>query len=458
MDGLSGKLLERLPLAEGVLSLLSWATEESFLEQVFQEHRGRSYAGLVSFSGLVQLIADALLEQEGSARQALIRCEERNEQEASRQAVYGKLRRMPIGLSKALLSQATDRLLELFPARATQELPACLQALEVFVIDGKKLKNAAKRLKPARAYAGRPLGGKTLAGLNLRTGLIAAMNAHLDGETNDAPLIPELLPQLRQRTKLQRLYVCDSQFCDLVQTRRFQEGGDHFLLRYHPKNKFYADPTREPQTGVDGQQRPYREEWGWLGAASNQQRVYVRMITLTRPSEEDLILVADLLDAAAFPAVDLLETYRLRWNIERVFQQVTEVFHLQQLISSSPQGTIFQGAFCMLLYNLIQVTRGYIAAAQQRPPATISSELLFKDIHRELIGLHVFAEKLGDTITVRTFANAADLSHHLTQLFRHEWHDRWLKSPPKKIPRHTAPKIPIAGGHTSIHRILQAAQ
>ncbi len=458
MDGLSRKLLESLPLAEGVLSLLAWATEESFLEGVFEEHRGRSYASLVSFSSLVQLIADALLEHEGSARQALIRLEECDELEASRQAVYGKLRRIPIGLSNALLSHATDRLLEMFPVRATQELPVCLQQFAVYVIDGKKLKNVAKRLKPARVYAGSPLGGKALAGLNLRTGLIAAMNAHLDGETNDAPLIPDLLPQLRMRTKLKCLYVCDSQFCDLVQTRRFQEGGDHFLLRFHPKNKFYADPERAPRHGVDAERRSYREEWGWLGAPSNKQRLYVRMITLTRPGEEALILVTDLLDAAEFPATDLLETYRLRWNIERVFQQVTEVFHLQQLISSSPQGTIFQGAFCMLLYNLIQVTRGYIAAAQRRSPATISSELLFKDVHRELTSLHTIAEKLNLTITIPTFNKGADLRRHLTQLLRHEWHNRWLKAPPKKRPPPATPKKPIAGGHTSIYRILQDAK
>lgn len=458
MDGISGKLLETLPLAEGVLSLLSWATDESFLEQVFEEHRGRSYAGVVSFSSLVRLMADALLEHAGSARQALIRCEGRGELEASPQAVYGKLRRIPVDLSNALLSHGTDRLLEVFPPQASQELPVCLRELEVLAVDGKKLKNAAKRLLPARAYKGSPLGGKLLVGLNLRTGLVAAMNAHLDGETNDAPLIPGLLPQLRQRYQLQRLYVCDRQFCDLVQTHRFQEGGDHFLLRFHPKNKFYADLARPPQTGIDGHERAFREEWGWLGAASNKQRVYVRMITLARPGEEDLILVTDLLDAEEFPAADLLETYRLRWHIERVFQQVTEVFHLQQLISSSPQGTIFQGAFCLLLYNLIQVTRGYIAAAQQRLPATISSELLFKDIHRELSALHTISEKLDRSIIIPAFDNAAALRRKLTQSLRHEWHNRWIKSPPKKRPSPAEPKKTIAGGHTSIYRILQSSK
>ncbi|MGD9854148.1 MAG: hypothetical protein AB7U20_04275, partial [Planctomycetaceae bacterium] len=49
---------------------------------------------------------------------------------------------------------------------------------------------------PARGYSGTPLGGKGLAVLDLRTGLMIAFDAHPDGETNDALLIPGLLPQV----------------------------------------------------------------------------------------------------------------------------------------------------------------------------------------------------------------------------------------------------------------------
>ena len=34
-------------------------------------------------------------------------------------------------------------------------LPGCFDAFEVIVGDGKKIKNAAKRLKPARGYSGK---------------------------------------------------------------------------------------------------------------------------------------------------------------------------------------------------------------------------------------------------------------------------------------------------------------
>ena len=90
----------------------------------------------------------------------------------------------------------------------------------------------------------------------------------------------------------------------------------------------------------------------------------MRQIHLVRPGAEDVFLVTDLLDEATYPADDLLEVYLKRWEIERVFQKITEVFHLEHLIGSTPEATIFQASFCLVLYNLLQVMRAYVAAGQ----------------------------------------------------------------------------------------------
>ena len=84
----------------------------------------------------------------------------------------------------------------------------------------------------------------------------------------------------------------------------------------------------------------------------------MRQIHLIRPGGEDVYLVTDLLDEARYPAADLLEVYLKRWEIERVFQKIVEVFHLEHLIGSSPEATIFQASFCLVLYDLLQVMRG----------------------------------------------------------------------------------------------------
>jgi len=453
MDGFSRKVLSRLPLAEGTLSLLSWVLDPEFLDEVFERHRGRSYESELSFPVMVSLIQDALLEHHGSAHQAMKRSDDLN---VSYQAAYGKLRRVPISLSVGFFAQATDRLREVFPDGAGISLPASLRAFEVIAIDGKKIKRAAKRLKPARGYSGTPLGGKGLAALDLRTGLMIAFHAHPDGETNDAPLIPGLLPQVRERSTRRRLWVADSQFCDLRQPVLFAEGGDAYLIRFHPKNSFARAADVPIREGVDEQGRRDREEWGWLGKAKNQ-RLFVRRITLSRPGEEDVILITNLLDADQYPAADVLAVYLARWGIERVFQQVTEVFHLRQLISSSPEGTIFQLGFCLLLYNLIQVVRACLADAQRQAAETISLEELFYDVHRELVSLSTLidAPEVADHFPSAPTATA--LKTHLRKLFASVWKDRWLKSPKKKPPKPTAPKIPINGGHTSIYRILRTA-
>jgi hypothetical protein len=166
-----------------------------------------------------------------------------------------------------------------------------------------------------------------------------------------------------------------------------------------------------------------------------------------------LTLVTDLLDADRYPANDLLEVYRMRWGIERMFQQVTEVFGLEGLIGSSPEATVFQFAFCMVLYNLIQVVRAFIAAAQEKPRETISTENLFEDARRELIAWNVMLEP---QVTVSYFEGPwtqERVRKRLQRLLGSVWTERWQKAPPKK--RRPRAITKRARTHGSVYRILQ---
>lgn len=52
---------------------------------------------------------------------------------------------------------------------------------------------------------------------------------------------------------------------------------------------------------------------------------------------------------------------------------------------------MFQAAFCLLLYNMVQVLRSYIALAQSQPclAEAVSAEQLFYDVQRELTAVSV---------------------------------------------------------------------
>ena len=447
------EVLSRLPLAEAVLSLWRWVADPLFLLSVFARHRGLGYEKEISFGVMVQLIAEALLEHQGSGKKSFARGREQGLLTASVQAVYQKLSRIPLGLSEAWLAESTARLRPVYPEAARVPVSSALRDLEVIIVDGKAIKRVAKRLKPLRGRKGGVLGGKALVALELRSGVVVAMATHADGETNEAKLVPALLPQVREQVSGRRLWVADRQFCDLTQPAAFATGEDHFLVRYHPKTPFCPDPTPPAQRGVDGHGRVWEQDWGWLGSEQAKRRRFVRRLTLHRPGEETIILITDLLDAVQVPATDLLDLYLARWSIERVFQQITEVFHLQTLIGTTPQGTVFQFAFCVLLYNLVQIVRAYVATAQTRPVPTISTELLFDDVHRQLVAFTelVPAEQVEPLVLVLPTEEA--LRAQLTRLLATIWTNRWLKQPTKKRTA-PAPRTPIRGNQTSVFRLV----
>ena len=248
MDGAFARdVANQLPLAEAVLRMFGHVTQSDFLDQVFESYRGRSYQRDISFPVFVHLIGDALLEHHGSGRQSFLRGIDRGVLDTSAQAAYGKLRRIPLSLSMGLLSEASARLYDLFPAVAAHEIPASLTGMEIFFHDGKTLKHVARRLKILEKLQGKVIGGRLVVTQSFTTGMVVAMGADEDGESGEQPLVPDVLSQTRTAyPDAVRLHVADRQYCDLIQMERFASDGDHFLLRWNRKVKFHQDEAWEP--------------------------------------------------------------------------------------------------------------------------------------------------------------------------------------------------------------------
>lgn len=179
---------------------------------------------------------------------------------------------------------------------------------------------------------------------------------------------------------------------------------EHFSVRYRSCVPFEPDPARPTRKGRDGEGRSYFEQWGWLSGGRKGQRLYVRRITLERSDAENILLVTSLLDTSRWPGGDVLTLYLARWGIERMFEEVTTVFGLKKLIGSTPEASVFQFAFCMLLYNLMRVVRAYAADGQGRQPEAIATKKLFVDVRRELIAWSVV---IGPALTTAEMPDGA---------------------------------------------------
>lgn len=455
MDDFGREALRRLPLAEAGLRVWACITNKPFLKDVFERHRGRSYEKILTFPVMFYLISNALLQYRGSGRRSFEKGSEDGTLQTSLAAAFGKLRRLPISLSMGFLTDCTVRLMELFPQAITVvSLPASLASMEPIVLDGKAIKKVAKRLKALRGVGGGIVGGRALVALRLRMGVVVAMHAHPDGDANDVRFVPDLVPQVRRLVPGQRIFLGDRQFCIVQHLPMYVAEGDHFLIRYHSNVTFTRDTTRPVGTGVDKEGRKYEEEWGWLGRKDHKQRRYVRRITLHRAHAEPVSVVTDLEDADQYPATDLLDLYLCRWGIERVFQQVTEVFGLEGLIGSSPEATLFQFAFCLVLYNILQIVRAYVAQGSNHRVPEVSTEKLFLDVQNQLNAWNELMTTAATTKLIKPLTPEQTRAR-LKKLLSGIWTDVWKKSPHQKRrpAKHSGNRT-----HKSAYRLLEEAR
>ena len=161
MELFDREVLSRLPLAEAVWTLLRYVADEQLLSELFECHRRTGSERDVPFSLLVELVTDALLQHAGSGRQSFQAAREAERLSATNEAVYGKLRRVPLPLSEAFVRETTRRLRQVLPEGLASDVPPALSQYRVLVVDGKKLKRLPKRLKALRQCAERCLAARS---------------------------------------------------------------------------------------------------------------------------------------------------------------------------------------------------------------------------------------------------------------------------------------------------------
>jgi len=454
MDAFQIELVRRLPLAQAAVGLLDYAIDDEFLSGLFTEYRGRCYEDVLRFPVLVGVVRDALLVHEGSGLKSIVDAQDGGQVDVNQSSVYRKLGNLPERLSQGLLREGTARL-ESVATGGARSLPACVSSLKVVAIDGKEIKKVAKRLKAARCYtSGSLLGGMLLVALSLQNDLVLAMSCNPDGEANEVPLVPALIKQVREKVDGGILWIADRQFTDLNTFEALSREQDHFLIRCSKSISFEPDATKPTLEQKDAAGRRVVQQWGWLGRATDKRRRYVRRITLYRPGEEDVMLATDLLDEQSHPGLDLLEVYLQRWGIEQCFQQVTEVFGLEKLIGSTPRAVIFQAAFCLLLYNMAQVIRSYVAGDGNKPVAQVSTENVFYEAKRELICWSKLGEEPQMPIMVPR--KAREMKLWLKRLLAGCWQDQFIKKSDKR-PRKKKRKKTLPGGHGSLWKLMKKA-
>jgi hypothetical protein len=468
MDGpcFDRAVLNRLPLAEAVLVLMRFVLNTGILETSYEDNRGRCHNRLLSFPAFVHLLFDCLSHHRNSARATLVKAKDEGRLPVSLKSFYDKLKNTPCAVSINLFSAAAKRL----RAVVGDYRPGCptsLQHLTTLLMDGKVIKHVSRRLKPLRldrVNACKLLGPRTLVLAERWTGLLYEFVADPDGEANEVKYVSWLLERLIVTVKGPWLIVGDRAFGVFKVCQQIQTQGGHFLMRMHGATQFIADPNRPKVHSRDRFGRLVVETWGWIvrgQETKNQKRpqVAVRQVTVQRDTTQ-LVLITNLIDAEAYPTDDLLDAYLARWDIEGIFQQVTEVFHLRSLFTSSPCGMLFQLVITFLMFNVVQTIKLVIAQEQNREEKRISTEMLFRDIVEETIAATKLLPESALLEQIPEYATASEARTRVETLLKGCWQNRWLKAnyrprDPSKPPDPKPTKIHQRKAHDSVHRILE---
>lgn len=449
MDRFVAGVMERLPWARAVLEVLSFACPAEALQRVWDAHRGRCYDDKLTFPDCVRILRDALVLPGNRVNAQFVRMEADGVAPADSSNFYRKLSRIPPAVSAEVLRQSTGRLRTLLPGMI-DPLPTSLDHLDVVALDGKTVKHVRHQLKVARLVCGKVIGAKALVAMDLRSGMALSMSPTVDGMTNELTLLDPLMSQLHADATRPLLLLCDRQFDGRDCFRSFlSRDGDHFLSRVRNGRSIKVSVIDSVKS-VDPEGRPVLDERVKVDGID----AVLRRITLLREGEnkdDPVTLMTDLADRDRYTADDLLALYKQRWGIEQMFQQVTDTFDLKTLIGSTPQATLMQLSFSLLIYNVTQLLRAWLADAGAVVIRTVSMFRVFAEARQDLQAWKRLCEGQWSPPAPRT---AAALREALRQWLHPRWHPKRFAKATDKGPR-TRPRKTIRpkAGHVSVHRL-----
>jgi hypothetical protein len=120
---------------------------------------------------------------------------------------------------------------------------------------------------------------------------------------------------------------------------------------------------------------------------------------------------------------------------------------------------VFQASLCLVISNILQVVRGYAAAASPEAVRVdeLSTEKIFLDLHEELVGLHRVLKGQRCLEVLPREDCLEGVRARPGALLGQAWTPSWKKAKPSR-PRPPQTKAKRSGAHTSVHKILQEAR
>ena len=270
-----------------------------------------------------------------------------------RLCVYNKLNGIETNVSADLVRE-TGASIEAIIRHLKGNLPDWLPGYRVKILDGNALAASEHRLKSLRDCNSAPLPGKSLVVLDPSLMLAIDVFPCEDGHAQERFLLPQVLASIESDD----VWIADRNFCTLNFLSGIAEKQAYFIIREHKCLPWHSTAELRPLNSIEGgevfeqsQSIVVSDEQGYL---SPIRRIKVVLEQATRDGDEEIFILTNL-PSTVDTALVIAQIYRNRWNIETLFQVLSDLFNCEIKTLGYPQAALF--AFCVALvsYNILGV-------------------------------------------------------------------------------------------------------
>jgi IS4 transposase len=353
---------EAVPLGVMVRGTLEWMLDAATLEQLFQQHAGEQYTRELTIAALVGLLIQVSAGTRASVF-AAYKADQASDNPTittSFQAVYGKLGRIGVGVSEAVVRYSAARcgqLLALMPQARAEPLPG----YRLRILDGNVLAGSEHRLTPLRQWLNACLPGKSLViyepGLGLVTGVVLCEDAY----TQERALLTQILPRLATDD----LFIADRNFCTPRLVFGISRRAAKVMVRQHRRSLPCQPVSKLTRRGETDRGVVYEQQVQVTdpetGDRLTLRRIEVRLFEKTRAGERIIAVLTNL--PAKVTAVRIAALYLERWTIEKHFQFLTQSLHCELPGLGKPKAALFGFAMALVAANALAMIRASIRSA-----------------------------------------------------------------------------------------------
>jgi len=423
------------PLTVMARALLEHALQPGPIDELFECMATIQYTDKLLFSTVVDTMSLVVCGFYKSPRAVYVN---RPEQfPVTLKCVYEKLQGIELPVMRQLVRDNAARLTEVVQALGGT-LPELLPGFRVKILDGNCLAGTEHRIKELRDLAAAPLPGKTLVVFDPQLGLVSDVFPCEDGHAQERALLGPVLESVQQG----ELWIEDRNFCTLgwlfgvVQERKA-----HVLVREH---------KGLPWTAVDELRYVGRVETGEVfeqtvavtaedGTVLRLRRILIQLDKPTRDGDTEVALLTDLEEEQA-GALTLARLYLERWQIETVFQVLTETLHCEHPRLGYPKAALFAFCVTVVAYNVLAVIKAALRVVYgtDKVENEVSLYQVTEEIRRTHAGMMI-AIVPQEWLFFRSMS-AVELANHLRELARHVALPKYKKAP-TRAKKPTRPRL-----------------